>query len=125
MEDLIVSLRIEEDNRKSEKRSNKNSYEAKAKVIEDSKGKTPTSKGLKRKKTVQWYKGKVQEGKNMRFKETGYIRNKEGHKANECHSGLKKEQEEPSIGKPDRPCIAKPFSCGVRSKSDDQQRIGG
>ena len=28
LEDLIVRLRIEEDNRKSKKRSNKNSYEA-------------------------------------------------------------------------------------------------
>jgi len=38
-------------------------------VIEDSKEKASTFKGLKRKKTVQGYKGKVQEGKNMRFKE--------------------------------------------------------
>jgi len=30
LEDLIVRLRIEEDNQKSEKRSNKNSYESKA-----------------------------------------------------------------------------------------------
>ena len=70
LEDLIVKLRIEEDNRKSEKRSSKNSYEAKANVIEDSKGKASTFKGLKRKKTAQGYKGKVQEGKNMRFKGT-------------------------------------------------------
>jgi len=39
LKDLIVRHRIEEDNRKSEKRSSKNSYEAKANVIEDSKGK--------------------------------------------------------------------------------------
>jgi len=52
LEVLIVRLRIEEDNRKSEKRSNKNSYEVKANVIEDSKGKTSTFKGLKRKKTA-------------------------------------------------------------------------
>ena len=68
LEDLIMRLRIEEVNRKSEKRSSKNSYEAKANMIEDSKGKTSTFKGLKRKKTVEGYKGKVQEGKNMRFK---------------------------------------------------------
>ena len=37
LEYLIVRLRIEEDNRKSEKRSNKNSYESKANAIEDSK----------------------------------------------------------------------------------------
>ena len=35
LKDLIMRLRIEEDNRKSEKRSNKSSYEAN--VIEDSK----------------------------------------------------------------------------------------
>ena len=44
LENLIVRLRIEEDNRKSEKRSKKNSYEAKANVIEDSKGKCLLSK---------------------------------------------------------------------------------
>ena len=53
LEDLIVRLRIEKDNRKSEKRSSKNSYEAKANVIEDSKGKASTFKSLKRKKTAQ------------------------------------------------------------------------
>jgi len=90
LKDLIVRLRIKEDNRKSKKRSSKNSYEAKANVIEDSKGKASTSKGLKRKKTAQGYKDKVQEGKNMCFKGTCYICNKEGHKANECHSRLKK-----------------------------------
>ena len=79
LEDLIVRLQIEEDNRKSEKRSSKNSYEAKANVIEDSKEKTSTFKGLKRKKTAQGYKGKV-----------CYICNKEGHKANKCRSCLKK-----------------------------------
>ena len=90
LEDLIMRLQIEEDNRKSEKRNNKNSYEAKTNVIEDSKGKASTSKGLKRKKTTQGYKGKVQEGKNMHFKGTCYICNKEGHKANECRSRSKK-----------------------------------
>jgi len=45
LEDLIVRLRIEEDNLKFKKRSNKNSYESKANVIEDSKGKASTFKG--------------------------------------------------------------------------------
>jgi len=90
LEDLIVRLRNEEDNQKFEKRSSYNSYEAKSNVIEDSKGKASTSKSLKRKKTAQGYKGKVQEGENMRFKGTCYICNKDGHKANECHSRLKK-----------------------------------
>ena len=52
LEDLIVRLRIEEDNQKSEKRSNTNSYESKANVIEDSKGKASTSRGLNQKKTA-------------------------------------------------------------------------
>ena len=52
LEDLIVRLRIEEENRKFEKRSNKSSYEAQVNVIEDSKGKASTFKGLKRKKTA-------------------------------------------------------------------------
>jgi len=52
LEDLIVKLWIDEDNWKSEKRSSKNSYEAKANVIEDSKGKASTFKGSKRKKTA-------------------------------------------------------------------------
>ena len=94
MEDLIVRLRIGEDNRKSVKRSNKNSYEAKANVIEDSKGKASTSKGLKRKKIAPEYKGKDQEGKYKRFKETCYICNKEGHKANEYHIRSKKKMKD-------------------------------
>ena len=36
LEDLIVKFRIEKDNRKFEKKSNKNSYEAKANMIDDS-----------------------------------------------------------------------------------------
>ena len=77
LKDLIVRLWIEEDNRKSEKKSSKNSYEVKANVIEDSKGKASTFKSLKQN---QGYKGKVQEGKNMRFKGICYICNKEGIK---------------------------------------------
>ena len=52
LEDLIVRFRINKDNRKSEKRSNKNSYEAKANIIKDAKGKASTFKGLKQKKTA-------------------------------------------------------------------------
>ena len=69
LEDLIVWLQIEENNHKSKKRSNKNSYESKANVIEDTKRKVSTSKSLKRKKTAQGYKGKDQEGKKKHFKE--------------------------------------------------------
>ena len=70
---LLSRPRIKEDNWKSEKRSNKNSYETKVNVIEDSKRKASTSKDLRRKKTAQGYKGKDQEGKNKRFKGTCYI----------------------------------------------------
>jgi len=73
LKDLIVRLRIEEDNRKSEKKSNKNSYEAKDNVIENLKGKASTFKGFKRKKSGSGYKGKDQEGNNKRFKGTYYI----------------------------------------------------
>ena len=94
LEDLIVRLRIEEDNRKFEKRSNKNSYESKTNVIEDSKGKASASKGLKRKKTAQEYKDKDLEGKNKRLKGTYYICNKERHKANEYYSHPKKNKKD-------------------------------
>ena len=97
MEDLIVRLRIEEDNQKFEKRSNKNFYEAKANMIEDSKGKASTSKGLKQKKTAQGYKGNDQEGKNKRFKGTCYIYNSEGHS-----QSSQTKQEGLAIGKHDR-----------------------
>ena len=70
--------------------NNKNSYEAKANVIENSKGKASTFKGLKRKKTTPGYKGKDQEGKSKHFKGTYYICNKERHKADEYRSCSKK-----------------------------------
>ena len=59
-------------------------------MIEDSKEKVSTFKGLKRKKTARGYKGKDQAGKNKHFKETCYICNKEGYKANEYCSHPKK-----------------------------------
>ena len=46
LENLIVRLQIEEDNCKFEKRSNKNSYESKTNMIEDSKGKVSISKAV-------------------------------------------------------------------------------
>jgi len=94
LEDLIVRLKIEKDNQKFEKRSNKNSYEAKANVIEDSKGKASTFNDLKWKKIARRYKGEDQEGKK-RFKGTCYICNKERHKANEYHSRPKKNKDQP------------------------------
>jgi len=85
---LIVRFRIEEDNQKYEKRSSKNSYEAKVNVIEDSKEKAFTFKGLKRKKTAPGYKSKDQKGKNKRL--TCYICNKEEYKVNKCRSHSKR-----------------------------------
>ena len=58
------------------KGATRNSYEFKGNVIEDSKGKASTFKGLKRKKIAQGYKGKDQEGKNKLFKKTCYNYNK-------------------------------------------------
>ena len=89
-------------------------------MIEDSKGKASTSKGLKRKKTAQWYKGKDQEAKNNRFKETYYICNKEGHKANECRSRPKRNKKDhPQTNLTDH---ASPYlSAVVLSESDNQQ----
>ena len=63
LEYLIVRHRIEEDNRKSDKRK------AKANVIEDSKGKASTSKGLKWKKTAYGYKDKDQKEKKQALQE--------------------------------------------------------
>ena len=68
LEDLIVRLRIEEDNRQSEKMSNKNFYEAKANVIEDSKRENIYFQRLEVEDDCPGYKGKDQEGKNKRFK---------------------------------------------------------
>ena len=102
------------------KKTNKNSYESKANVIKDSKGKASTSKGLKRKKTAQGHRGKDQEGKNKRFKGTYYICNKEGHKTNECHSRLKKNKKNhPQANLTDH--ASPSLSAGVRSESDGQQ----
>ena len=63
-------------------------------MIEHSKGKVSTFKGLKRKKTTRGYRGKDQEGKNKRFKGTYYIYNKEEHKVNECRSCHKKNKKD-------------------------------
>ena len=86
LKDLIVRLSIEVDNRKFEKRSNKNPYEVKANVIENSKRKASTFKGLKQRKTAPGTKARTKKAR----KGTCCICNKEGHKANECHSRSKK-----------------------------------
>ena len=90
LEDLIVRLRIEEDNRKSEKRSSKNSYEAKANVIEDSNGKASTSKGLKRRRLPKGTKARSKKARTCASREPTTSAIKRGHKANECRSRLKK-----------------------------------
>ena len=114
LKDLIARLRVEEDNQKSEKRSNRNSYEVKANVIEDSKGKASTFKGLKHKKIAPGYKDKDQEGKNKHFREASYLCNKERHKANECHSCSKKNKKyQPQANLTNH--VAKPISCGAKS----------
>ena len=76
LKDLIVKLRIED--------------EVKANVMEDSKGKSSTSKCLKWKKTALEYKVKDQEGRNKFFKGTCYNCDKKGYKADNYCSCPKK-----------------------------------
>ena len=71
MEDLIVRLRIEEDNRKSEKKTT-NTIVAKANVVE-------SEKNNKRKR-----ENNPNEKKAKKFKENCHNCGKKGHKAIEC-----------------------------------------
>ena len=98
LKDLIVRLRIEEDNEKSEKRSNKNSYEAKVNVIKDSKRKASTFKGLNLKKTTP-------ESKESRRKEQAFQKNllhlQQRDTRQIMSQSFQKEQEVPATSKLD------------------------
>jgi len=76
------------------KRSNKNSYEAKTNVIEDSKGEASTSKGLKQKKAALEYRARTKKARTSASRKFCYNRNKKGHKVNECHSHPKKKKKD-------------------------------
>ena len=76
LEELIVRLRIEEDNRNSEKKTGKSPMESKANVVEQ---------GPKNKKRKHSGIGTYQ-GSNKKFKGKCYKCDKIGHRANECRS---------------------------------------
>ena len=76
LKDLIVRLKIEEDNRVSKKKVGKHPMESKANLVEPKANK----------KRKQFGEGPSQ-GKNKYKKFTGkcYICNKQGHRAKDCH----------------------------------------
>lgn len=77
LEGLIVRLRVEEDNRVSDKKSVASSMEFKAHVVEAG------PKNKKRKHSGQ----SSQQGNSKKFKGKCFKCNKTGHRAMECHSG--------------------------------------
>ena len=86
LEDLIVRLRIEEDNRASEKKAGKGIMESKANVVEQGQ----TSHNNKKRK----HNGNgPKQGPTKKFQGKCYVCNKQGHHAKDCHNG--KEQGNP------------------------------
>ncbi|XXG62385.1 hypothetical protein AAC387_Pa05g0753 [Persea americana] len=77
LEDLIVRLRIEEDNRTSEKKAGKTFTEAKANVVEH--GQNP------KKKKNPSNSPKQGPNDNKKFKGKCYEYDKPGHRAKDCH----------------------------------------
>ncbi|GFZ06733.1 hypothetical protein Acr_18g0009030 [Actinidia rufa] len=92
LEDLIVHLRIEEDNRVSKKRENQPfQFKAKENIVEQG------QKNNKRKYPSQSFKGKERfKGKN-KFNGKCFICDKIGHRAKDCR---KREDQESSFKKP-------------------------
>ena len=77
LEDLIVRLRIEEDNRASEKKASKGFMESKANVVEQGQ----TSHNLKKRK----HNGNgPKQGPTKKFQGKCYVCNKQGHRAKDC-----------------------------------------
>ena len=91
LEDLIVRLRIEEDNRASEKKAGKGIMESKANVVEQGQ----TSHNNKKRK----YSGNgPKQGPTKKFQGKCYVCNKQGHRAKDCHS--RKKQGNPKKKRP-------------------------
>ena len=91
LEDLIVRLRIEEDNRASEKKASKGIMESKANVVEQGQ----TSHNHKKRK----HNGNgPKKGPTKKFQGKSYVCNKQGHHAKDCHS--RKEQGNPKKKRP-------------------------
>ncbi|GFS41406.1 hypothetical protein Acr_00g0074080 [Actinidia rufa] len=77
LEELIIRLRIEEDNQNSEKKTGKSPMESKANVVEQ---------GPKNKKRKHSGSGTSQGSSNKKFKGKCYKCDKIGNRANECRS---------------------------------------
>ena len=91
LEDLIVRLRIEEDNRASEKKAGKAIMESKANVVEQGQ----TSHNNKKRK----HNGNgPKQGPMKNFQGKCYVCNKQGHRAKDCHS--RKDQGNPKKNRP-------------------------
>ena len=91
LEDLIVRLRIEEDNRASEKKAGKGIMESKANVVEQGQ----TSHNHKKRK----HNGNgPKQGPTKKLQGKFYVCNKQGHRAKDCHS--RKEQGNPKKKRP-------------------------
>ena len=91
LEDLIVRLRIEEDNRASEKKAGKGFMESKANVVEHGQ----TSHNPKKRK----HNGNgPKQGPTKKFQGKCYVCNKQGHRAKDCRS--RKEQGNPKKKRP-------------------------
>ena len=79
LEDLIVRLRIEEDNRASEKKAGKGFMESKANVVEQGQ----TSHNHKKRK----HNGNdPKQAPTKKFQGKCYVCNKKGHRAKDCRS---------------------------------------
>ena len=91
LEDLIVRLRIEEDNRASEKKAGKAIMESKTNIVEQGK----TSHNNKKRK----HNGNgPKEGPTKKFQGKCYVCNKQGHHVKVCHS--RKDQGNPKKKRP-------------------------
>ncbi|KAK4734379.1 hypothetical protein R3W88_008640 [Solanum pinnatisectum] len=82
VEDLMIGLRIEEDNKAAEKRSRGNSTKSGVKIVEED-----PSKSKKRKKTS----GLKSNPPKMKFNGNCFNCDKRGHRATECR-GPKKDK---------------------------------
>ena len=82
LEDLIVRLRIEEDNRASEKKAGKGFMESKANVVEQGQ----TSHNHKKRKHND---NGPKQGPTKKFQGKCYVCNKQGHRAKDCRSRKK------------------------------------
>ena len=83
LEDLIARLRIEEDNRASEKKAGKGIMESKANVVEQ--GQTSHNN-----KKMKHSGNDPKQGPTRKFQGKCYVCNKQGHRAKDCHG--RKEQ---------------------------------